>query len=63
MIKEAFAQKLINHEDIWLLMLKDRNMTSHVYKEEMGNEIVERIVTLYTQEMEELLVKIKADHI
>lgn len=29
-IKEAFAQKLILNEDIWLLMLRDRNMTSHL---------------------------------
>ncbi len=33
--KEAFAQKLIVDEKNWLLMISDRNKTSHVYKEEM----------------------------
>lgn len=34
--KEAYGQKLLGHEENWLLMLNDRNMTSHVYKEEMA---------------------------
>src|SRR5512136_2991361 len=38
-IKEAYAQRLIVNEENWLLMLSDRNMTSHVYKEEMAEEI------------------------
>ena len=32
-IKEAFASHLIDHEEIWIKMLKDRNMTSHTYDE------------------------------
>ena len=44
-IKEAFAQKLIIDEKSWLLMLNDRNLTSHVYKEEMAEEIAERIIS------------------
>ena len=54
-IKEAYAQKLIVDEETWLLMLDDRNMTSHVYKEEMAEEITERIVNFYTHEFEKLL--------
>lgn len=53
-IKEAFAQKLILNEDIWLLMLRDRNMTSHVYKEEMAQEIADRIRKSYVKEFEDL---------
>jgi nucleotidyltransferase substrate binding protein (TIGR01987 family) len=41
--KEAYVQRLITNEDNWLLMLKDRNMTSHTYKEEMAVGIAERI--------------------
>lgn len=55
-IKEAYAQKLIVNEQNWLLMLHDRNMTSHVYKEEMAQEIAERITVCYITEFE-LLVK------
>ena len=57
-IKEAYVQKLILNEDIWLLMLKDRNMTSHVYKEEMAEEIADRIKRIYVNELEELYKKI-----
>ena len=54
-IKEAYAQKLIVNEENWLLMLNDRNMTSHVYKEEMAEEIAERIINCYINEFELLL--------
>lgn len=57
-IKEAYAQKLIENENNWILMLNDRNMTSHVYKEEMAEEIAERIVSIYIKEFESLLFKL-----
>lgn len=57
-IKEAYAQKIIVNEQNWLLMLSDRNLTSHVYKEEMAKEIVERILGQYIEEFEKLLTKL-----
>jgi nucleotidyltransferase substrate binding protein (TIGR01987 family) len=54
-IKEAYAQNLITSEQNWLLMINDRNLTSHVYKEEMAQEIAERIVNCYINEFDELL--------
>lgn len=57
-IKEAFAQKLLHDEKTWLLMLQDRNMTSHLYKEEMAEEIAIRISSLYLEEFKLLLHKI-----
>lgn len=53
--KEAFAQKLIVDEKNWLLMISDRNKTSHVYKEAMAKEIAERIASCYINEFELLL--------
>ena len=58
-IKEAYAQKLINDEKNWLLMLNDRNMTSHMYKENMAVEIVERITGCYIKEFELLLKELQ----
>jgi nucleotidyltransferase substrate binding protein (TIGR01987 family) len=58
-INEAYAQKLITNEKNWLIMLNDRNLTSHVYKEEMAKEIVNRIVNNYISEFESLLFNIK----
>ncbi|MGF7057760.1 nucleotidyltransferase substrate binding protein [Brassicibacter mesophilus] len=60
-IKEAFVQKLILNEEIWLLMIKDRNMTSHVYKEEMAQEIADRIKKFYVKELEDLYRKINGE--
>jgi len=57
-IKEAFAQQLISDEDNWLIMLNDRNTTSHIYKEEMAKEIAQRIVNLYVKEFELLLYRL-----
>lgn len=58
-IKEAFVQRLISDEQTWLLMLNDRNMTTHVYKEEMAEEISHRIVNKYVAELENLLENLK----
>jgi nucleotidyltransferase substrate binding protein (TIGR01987 family) len=57
-IKEAFAQKIITNEQIWILMLNDRNMTSHVYKEELATEIANRIDNNYIDEFEALIQKL-----
>ena len=58
-IKEAYAQKLITDEKSWLLIMKDRNLTSYVYKEEMAQEIVERITVYYVNEFEKLLKELQ----
>lgn len=44
-IKEAYAASLIEDESSWLLMLKDRNLTSHTYDEALANQIFENIKT------------------
>ncbi|MDD4503803.1 MAG: nucleotidyltransferase substrate binding protein [Clostridiaceae bacterium] len=58
-IKEAFAQKLITDEKSWLMMINDRNLASHVYKEEMAEEIAKRIINNYITEFENLLIKLQ----
>ena len=58
--KEAYSQKLITQDEIWLLMLKDRNMTSHVYQEEMAEEIAGRIAGSYVTAFDDLLMALKS---
>ena len=58
-IKEAYAQKLIANEENWLLMLNDRNLTSHMYREQVAVNIAERIASSYIQELELLLLKLQ----
>ncbi|MGD9155262.1 MAG: nucleotidyltransferase substrate binding protein [Bacillota bacterium] len=58
-IREAFAQKLITNEPVWLLMINDRNQTSHVYKEEIAVEIATRISKSYIGEFEKLMSELQ----
>jgi len=54
-IKAAYTHKVITHEQNWLLMLNDRNLTTHVYNEQMAQEIVVRIIDCYINEFEKLI--------
>lgn len=54
-IKEAYAQKLITNEQNWLIMINDRNLTSHIYNEEIAREVAERITGCYIIEFEALI--------
>jgi predicted nucleotidyltransferase len=38
---------IIDDEEIWLTMLKDRNQTSHTYEEELATQIYHHIQTYY----------------
>jgi len=46
-------------ENLWLEMLEDRNMTSHTYKEDVANEVLERIVKNYLPAFQSLLEKMQ----
>ena len=53
-IKEAYAQKLICHEQNWLAMLDDRHKIVHVYNEQMAKDIADRISDKYIPELRAL---------
>lgn len=42
-LQQAYINQLISDEKIWLDMLKDRNLTSHTYNQELALEIYYRI--------------------
>lgn len=48
----AFQAGLIKHENIWLKLLNDRNMTTHTYHEMIAKEIYERIKSEYVFEFQ-----------
>lgn len=56
-IQEVFSVNLIDNEEVWIQMLKDRNMTSHTYNEKLADEIYIRIKS-YVPELRNLLDKI-----
>ncbi|MFH1096399.1 MAG: nucleotidyltransferase substrate binding protein [Candidatus Desantisbacteria bacterium] len=58
-LKEGFRINLLDEDEIYLDMLEDRNITSHVYDQETAEDIFERIKTDYLQAMEKVLNKLK----
>src|SRR3989338_1884660 len=46
-LEEAYSQKWINDEQLWLRMMKSRNLTSHTYNEDTANEIYADIHLYY----------------
>lgn len=42
-LREAFKGHLVDDEEQWITMLKDRNLTSHTYDEKLAHEVYERI--------------------
>ena len=58
-LREAFKGYLIDDEEHWISMLKDRNLTSHTYDEKLAHEVYERIlsyVPLFKKTLNHLLL-------
>lgn len=53
-IKEAYAYGFIKNERVWLKILRDRNLTTHIYHKEMSRRIFGSIKERYLAEFEQL---------
>jgi len=53
-IRESFRQGLIKKGDVWMAMIKDRNLTLHIYNEQISSEMVTSIINIYFLEFKEL---------
>lgn len=58
-LKEAYSAELIEDEELWLKMLKDRNSTTHIYSEKVAIEICNNIINKYYSGFKKLLEQIK----
>ncbi|MBP9692710.1 MAG: nucleotidyltransferase substrate binding protein [Alphaproteobacteria bacterium] len=59
-LNAAYKGHLIEDEEAWLNMLKDRNLTSHTYDEKLADLIYERIKTyvpVFTKTLNSLVEK------
>lgn len=54
-IKNAFNCKVLKEGQIWMDMLRDRNLTTHTYKNDVALEIKERVKNLYLKEFEKFI--------
>ncbi len=46
-MRQAYAGHLIDSEQVWISMLRDRNITLHAYNEELADEIFNNIKHYY----------------
>ena len=52
--REAFKRGLIANGEVWMDMIKSRNLGSHTYNREIAEKIAQAIVKNYLTEFEEL---------
>ena len=60
-IKQAFAAGIIADGQLWIDMLKDRNLMSHTYDEEIFLQAAERIATRYVIAVQLLYLFLKKE--
>lgn len=53
--KKAYVNNLISDDKVWINLLEDRNLTSHIYNEDIANEVANRIIELYVDAIGELV--------
>ena len=57
--KKAFALGLIDDGEIWMQMIKSRNLTSHTYDENTADEIIGIVKDLYYVQFAKLKLKME----
>lgn len=57
-LNQSFVIGLFSDERVWLNIINDRNMTSHIYDEKTADEIFQRIKNQYVEEFEKLKSKL-----
>ena len=53
-VEKAFNRGLIENGDVWAEIMKDRNLTTHTYNEEIADTIFDAIVSSYYDAFEKL---------
>lgn len=54
-LRKAFQENLFNDGELWLKMLEDRNSLSHLYKQEMSDNIFKSIKESYSRAIGDLI--------
>jgi nucleotidyltransferase substrate binding protein (TIGR01987 family) len=53
--REAFKRGLIQNGEVWMDMIKSRNLSSHTYNQDISREIAEKIIIDYVPEFRQLI--------
>lgn len=59
-MKQAYADKLIDNESIWIELLNARNLTSQIYDDNTASDIFEHIRSEYITELKALCEKLSS---
>jgi len=59
--KAGFQLKIIEHNEKWVKMVKDRNLSVHTYREEAADKLYSKL-SGYLKLFEDLLLKLKKKH-
>jgi nucleotidyltransferase substrate binding protein (TIGR01987 family) len=59
-VREAFSRGLVSNGDVWMDMIKSRNLSTHTYNKNVADEIVKKIRSSYSGCFEELFTKLKS---
>ncbi|MBC2854489.1 MULTISPECIES: nucleotidyltransferase substrate binding protein [Cetobacterium] len=51
-VREAYKAGIIKSGEIWIEMIDDRNLTSHIYSQSMADDIYLRITKKYFKELD-----------
>lgn len=57
--RQAFQTGLISNGEVWMEMVKSRNLTSHTYNQETAESIEEDVITTYYPLLKQLLKKLE----
>lgn len=58
-MRQAYADGLVNNEQAWIDLLTARNTTSHVYDDDTAADVFEKIKTVYLDLFKDLIQKLK----
>lgn len=58
-MRQAYADGLVNDEQAWIDLLTARNTTSHVYDDDTAADVFEKIKTVYLGLFKDLIQKLK----
>lgn len=58
--REAFKRGLIENGEVWMDMVKNRNLSSHTYNSDIAQKIGEAILEHYYTEFKQLLERLKS---
>lgn len=56
--RAAFKEGIIENGEVWMEMIRHRNLTAHTYNEDTAEEVVSAILNIFYSEFETILVKI-----